>query len=67
MEEQWAEIEDYSLYKVSNTGKVWSKQWDRELKQGYFPNGYRVTLLSDKYDRKSFKVSDLVEQAFGKK
>lgn len=64
MEEEWAEIEGYSLYRISNTGRVWSKQWDRELRQSDHTKP-RVTLLSDTYKRKIFKVEDLLKMAFG--
>jgi len=64
MDEEWREIAGHSLYVINREGVVWSQQWNRALRQSNQTHP-RVTLLSDENKRKSFKVEDLLAQAFG--
>lgn len=68
MSEVWKDVvgfEDY--FKVSNTGKVWSKRTNKELKQHLHPHGYMhiaTTIGGRSGTRHCFKVHRLVAEAF---
>jgi hypothetical protein len=64
IEEQWAEIEGYPDYAVSNHGQVKSLRFNRLLKpRGNSYNLHRVTLYNDRQARE-FYVHHLVAAAF---
>ena len=48
MPEIWKELEGFSKYKFSNTGKVWSKSYEKEMSLGLKQSGYaRIKLYND--------------------
>lgn len=66
MQEEWKEIEGFSRYKVSNTGRVWDTKNDREVAQvlAGAPQYYYVNINSDDGQRKLKRVHRFVAKAF---
>lgn len=68
MSEVWKDVVGFEEYfMVSNTGKVWSKRTNRELKQWLHPHGYMhiaTTIGGRSGTRYCFKVHRLVAEAF---
>ena len=52
MTEIWKELEGYSDYKFSNTGKVWSKYYNKILSVKPRQDGYVVTALRNNERKK---------------
>ena len=52
MTEIWKELEGFSKYKFSNTGKVWSKSSNKELSNKARQDGYIVYTLTNNEGRK---------------
>lgn len=62
----WKNIQGFEeAYQVSNTGKIWSVRYQRELKPSC-AKGYLHVLISYKGERKTFLVHRLVAKAFVK-
>jgi hypothetical protein len=66
MIEEWKEIEGFSRYKVSNTGKIWDTKNNREVAQvlAGVPQYYYVNINSDSGERKLKRVHRFVAEAF---
>ena len=67
MKELWLPVVGYEdQYLVSNTGKVWSKRWSREIGQRWLDGRYLAVNLyqSGKPRQKTRKVHQLVAEAF---
>lgn len=66
MQEEWKEIEGFSRYKVSNTGRVWDTKNDREVSQVLAgkPQYYYVNVIRDDGKRKLERVHRFVAKAF---
>lgn len=66
MIEEWKEIEGFSRYKVSNTGKVWDTKNNKEVAQvlAGVPQYYYVNINSDSGERKLKRVHRFVAEAF---
>ena len=55
MPEIWKELEGFSKYKFSNTGKVWSKSYEKEMLLDLKQSGYaRISLYND--DKEKYKT-----------
>ena len=64
-DEIWKELEGFSRYKFSNTGKVWSKKWRREKSLRTKLGGYvRMNFYNDKGCNQSMLVHRLIALAF---
>lgn len=66
MVEEWKEIEGFSRYKVSNTGRVWDTKNDKEVAQVLAgkPQYYYVNVFRDDGERKLERVHRFVAKAF---
>jgi len=65
MTEIWKELEGYSDYKFSNTGKVWSKYYNKILSVKPRQDGYVVTALRNNERKKCYMmVHRLIALAF---
>lgn len=65
MIEEWKIIEDFPMYRVSNTGKVYSNFTGKELKQKFNTRKIRVVVLCSGNGTKQEKsVHRLVAEAF---
>jgi len=65
MPEIWKELEGFSKYKISNSGKVWSKHYNREMSLKPDLAGYvRMVLHNDKEERKGYRIHRLVALTF---
>ncbi len=65
MTEIWKELEGYSNYKFSNTGKVWSKHYNKFLSVKPRQDGYVVTALRNNERKKCYMmVHRLIALAF---
>lgn len=66
MREEWKEVESFSRYKVSNTGRVWDTKNDREVSQVLAgePQYYYVNVVRDDGERKLKRVHRFVAEAF---
>lgn len=45
IEPQWKPIPGYELYRVSDTGAIWSERRGRQLKPGVKKHGYKIVVL----------------------
>tara|TARA_B100001564_G_scaffold254032_1_gene216102 strand:+ start:378 stop:1262 length:885 start_codon:yes stop_codon:yes gene_type:complete len=65
MPEIWKELEGFSNYKFSNSGKVWSKKYNREMLLNPLQSGYIcIVLHNDKEERKGYRIHRLVALTF---
>lgn len=64
MKEQWAELEEWPGYLVSNTGLIYSKRRDRLLKASINSKGYFQVGLTNSDGWKSRQIHRLVAIAF---
>lgn len=65
MEEIWKDLEGYeNLYKISNTGKIWSCRQNKEMKLSIRSGGYSSVNLTKNGERKTFYVHRLVALTF---
>ncbi len=65
MSEIWKELEGFSKYKISNTGKIWSKSWNREMSLKPELQGYvRMELRNDDGKPQKHFVHRLVALTF---
>tara|TARA_B100001175_G_scaffold308698_1_gene309434 strand:+ start:2088 stop:2975 length:888 start_codon:yes stop_codon:yes gene_type:complete len=65
MSEIWRELEGFSKYKFSNTGKVWSKHYNKTILFDLKRGGYaRITLINDEKKQKHFSVHRLIALTF---
>ena len=56
MSEIWKELEGFSKYKISNTGKIWSKSRNREMSLKPKEDGYIcVGLINNIVETTPFK------------
>lgn len=63
-EEIWKEIPGYPSYKVSNTGKVYSRKGNRLMKSAPNARGYHTVQFTESGKGKNFMVHRLVLMAF---
>tara|TARA_B100001175_G_scaffold173891_1_gene147595 strand:- start:223 stop:1110 length:888 start_codon:yes stop_codon:yes gene_type:complete len=65
MSEIWKELEGFSKYKISNTGKIWSKSRNREMSLKPKEDGYIcVGLINNIGDRIDMRIHRLVASIF---
>ena len=65
MTEIWKELEGFSKYKFSNSGKVWSKTNNIELSRKPREDGYvKSCLYTDEGGRRGFHIHRLIALAF---
>lgn len=65
MTEIWKELEEYSNYKFSNTGKVWSKHYKKFLSVKPRQDGYIVLSLRNNEGKRKFPLAHrLIALAF---
>ena len=65
MPEIWKELEGFSKYKISNSGKVWSKKYNIEMSLKPTPEGYvRIELRNDDGKRQKHYIHRLVALIF---
>ena len=63
--EVWKSLDGFSGYKFSNTGKVWSNHYKKELINKPKKDGYiRLMLLNDKQQKKSYALHRLIASTF---
>ncbi|GIS52515.1 MAG: hypothetical protein Ct9H90mP28_2310 [Paracoccaceae bacterium] len=65
MTEIWKELEGFSKYKFSNSGKVWSKHYNREMSLKPTPEGYiQMELTNNEGNKKNYRIHRLVALTF---
>jgi len=65
MTEIWKELEGFSNYKFSNTGKVWSKSSNKEMSLQAKCSGYvTITVMNDEGNRHTMMVHRFIAWSF---